>query len=317
MTYDPMREAARQEVEAARYLRALEDPTLPRMPWPDLDAIVGPMLPGFLIAIGGRPKAGKTSILLNIASDCANQGTPFAFVTTEMRAAQCKAVWAATRLGKWQGLGHRLADGVRFEVRQEMRRLTSECAESVMFRDMPQITPEALVKAVEEAHTHGAKVFFFDYFQRMKTVGASRWEQLEAAIVETKEVAKRAEMILMMAAQLHPGKDRDPVSKYLLPTDGDWRGGPGPQQESDVALQTWRPLAQGLERGALAKYRRGELKATDISAQNTMGVRCSGHRWIHESNDSTTRLHIHAGKVGNLVRDPSPDLESFESRYDL
>lgn len=314
--FDPVKAAAEQRLEAEEYFQAIETPNLPRVPWSDLDFLVGPLLPGFLIAVGGRPKAGKTSFLLGWASGCADRGVPFHFVTTEMRAAQCKATWAATRLGLWRGLGHRLADGERHQVKREMARLAVESGRSVVFRDMPSVTPAGLTHAVVEAADLGAKVFFFDYFQRLNTGANNKWEALSDAICQAKETAKSAQMVTAMAAQLHAGKDRDPISKFLVPTDGDWWGGPGPQQEADVALQLWRPLKPDLERGIFQRYRRGEVPAKELAAAHTMGIRCSGHRWIADSNDEIRRLHIQDGRIDCFAR-PSEVPDDVEDRYEL
>lgn len=315
--WDAVSAAAEQHVEIAKWLRTFSDPNLPRVPFKALDGVVGPLPPGFLVAVGGRAKAGKTSFMLGWADGAARAGVPFVFATTEMRAAHTKGAWAAARLGLWRGSnGKPWTQDERRTVLDEMGRLRVQHANTVAFRDMAGEGPTDLVRAVREAGEAGAKLFFYDYFQRLETGSAHKWDSLSRAIRQAKEVAKESGVVLVMAAQLHAGKDRDPVSKFLPPADGDWYGGQSIQQEADIALQLWRPLKRPLGRGALAQFKRGEIEAEDIAAHGTMGVRCSGHRYSDSANDAIRKLAISNGRITDLLADDmAPD--DLEARYQL
>lgn len=51
----------------------------------DLDALMGPMLPGDLVVLGGRPSMGKTALALNISRNIARSGLPVPFFSQEMK----------------------------------------------------------------------------------------------------------------------------------------------------------------------------------------------------------------------------------------
>src|SRR3954470_3304412 len=74
--------AQRQAKEAGEYLAEVRSGKHLRFLWPDLDRIVGPLLPGWLVAVGGRGKAGKTTFLRECLTHWVQEGKTIVYVGT-------------------------------------------------------------------------------------------------------------------------------------------------------------------------------------------------------------------------------------------
>lgn len=285
-------------------LRAqMRDSTALRFPWQALRELVGPLLPGHLVLVGGRPKAGKTTLLLNAAIHWLATGHRWVFVGTETEPEALRIKLAAIEANVSVGEAIRsclpAADEARFQ--ESMADLgTGKYAGQYLLVGLDGVdafgTHVGELTNLEEqcaaARGMGAGVVIFDYIQRMQTDPQNPWSSLTAVVRELKNIAKRQGVVLLAGAQLKAGGGL--LGEHEVPGNDSWYGGSVFQQEADVALQLWRPFRRGVSTEDKNAAKQGERPLLDLLQPNTMGVRVAAHRWLGESNNELRRLKIDA-----------------------
>jgi len=119
------------------------------LPWPKMQAICGPWMPGELIGLTGYSGSGKSTVTANLAMGLARRGTPVIVFPTEMReqwVARCAA--AEAKVPQWiaeKGLWKAASEDQRRAYRTTLERMRSWPWEVV---NRGNVTPAELVSAV-------------------------------------------------------------------------------------------------------------------------------------------------------------------------
>lgn len=74
-----------EELEDSLFLRKRVEFQGLLTPWPNVNKLVGPFMPGDLIVVSGRAKVGKTTFALNVLADHSFMGVPTLLYCLEMR----------------------------------------------------------------------------------------------------------------------------------------------------------------------------------------------------------------------------------------
>lgn len=296
---------ASEQVEGARALLSRDLSMAPRWAWPELDVLLGPMLPGDLVVVGALMGNGKSTLLMSQMDAFAAAQRPVLYVPLEVDPEVCRLRWAAWKLGL----------DVRFVVRQDWERLPEGAREAVDTvldeqRADPYIhfaTPKrmnwaTLVRwcrwAVEKV---GARAVMIDHFHRLD-FGAG--PQYRVDVTETarrlKDLGRELGTVMLTAAQLN--RSTDPVDQYEPPSLARLKESAGIGEEADVVVMLSRQLRRDLPKKWQQSLRLGHLSERDIAEPNRMVVTCRKHRLDDTALNHSTVLLVENGKLRSLRR---------------
>jgi hypothetical protein len=287
--------ASSQAAEAREFVAKVQAGGYLRMPWPDLDRLVGPILGGFLMAVGGRGKAGKTTLLRDCFTAWTEMGKKIVYVGTETEASILRLAWAAIRCG------------VPVETaidpycpKETMEKLladvdtqtTGPLSYTAIFGDCANATVSELHKWVRYAEKSGADALIFDHFHRLDVGTGEQWQGQGNAVRAIKNMAKTAQLPIVMGAQLTQGEGGSWLGEHEIPGNKSWAGTSSIQREVDIGIQVWRPFKPGITAEQKRLAREDYTKVQDLVQQNVMGIRVAAHRWKGASMNQCTKLYV-------------------------
>lgn len=293
--------ALRQANEARDFIAKIRAGGFLRMPWPDVDELVGPILEGFLVAVGGRAKAGKSTLLRDLLTAWTEIGKTVVYVGTETQASILRLAWAAVR------------HNIRVETaldpscpKETMEKLladvewqtTGPLSRQAIFGDCESATVAALDKWVRYAQDAEADVLIFDHFHQMEhgTAG-KRWENEGDAVKAIKKMANRARLPIVMGAQLTQGEGGSWLGEHEIPGNRSWAGTADIQRTVDIGIQVWRPFKPRITAEQKREAREDYTKVKDLVQENTMGIRMSAHRWKGSVMGQCTKLYVESDQL--------------------
>lgn len=302
----PEPDPAQQVRDAMAFLGEVGSGKALSLPWADLSGVVGPLLPGWLVVVGGRGKGGKTTFLHNLLSAWVEFGKRVLYVGTEQPAAIMRILWACQRTGR--PVETTIDRYVRGEtdpaVEADLREQKAEpLATQAIFGDAPNGTVDELRFWCAYAKETRRDVFIFDHLHRLNTGdGDNAWTAFGGAVRDIKNMARDHGLLVVTAAQLKAGATGYLLGDHEAPGNSSWYGGLRIQQEADLALQVWRPLRKGVtEQEKREAKDDGAVKA--LVQQNVMAVRVAASRYRASANGEVRRLCVRDGR-----------LESFSAR---
>jgi KaiC/GvpD/RAD55 family RecA-like ATPase len=273
-----------------------------RFPWPDMDRMVGPMLPGWLIAVGGRAKAGKTTMLMELLTAWTSLGRTVVYVGTETEVALLRYVWGAVRMNVpiETALEPRCPTEIYERIMHdvEVTQVEHGHATKAIFADAPAATVHELVRWVEYGMDYKADALIFDHLSRLEVGAGERWQGLAQAIRQIKNLAKSAQVTVVVGAQLTQGQGGSVLGEHEVPGNGSWAGSSEVQREVDVGVQLWRPFKPGITTAQKQEAREDITKAGDLVQPGVMGVRLAAHRWGKDANQFC-RLVVKDGQISS------------------
>lgn len=293
-----------QRSQAAAYLAQLRSGKNLRVPWAALDRLVGPILPGWLMFIGARPKAGKTTMLLNLFEAWSSLGKRCLYLGTETGVAALRIQWACLRLGLDLD-AYLEGDLTPHEVKAVDEDLVKQVrvprvAQHALFREVRESTIADIEHLVARAVAAGVQVVLLDYLQRIEgTASQEDYGRVSEVCKRLKNLAERHQIVIVCAAQLNMGSGL--LAEFEVPGNGSWYMGKRPQQEGDINLQQWRPFKKGMTTELKRAAESGDIPTTDITQLGVMGVRCSAHRWKPSAVNQITRLRIERGLITDTI----------------
>jgi len=302
MSWDmqPEEMAEQQRLRAIEYYLGVKGGQGVRFPWHALDQLTGPVLPGFLVMVGGRKKGGKTTFLLNWAEYLTLCKRTFLYITTETEPESLKIKLAA------QSLDLDVGAAIAGELSEEDEaRLFVQFAEQSSQGGTSIYAPGGGGTLTELQHWFvyaaemGVDCIIYDYFQRMATEGDT-WQGLANNLKQIKNMARDFGIPIVMGAQLH-AKDKGVVAPFEMPGDGEWYGGQSPGMEADFTLQLWRPMRDGVSEDEIRKARRNEIDVMDLVQTNVMQIRISDHRWRGANMYKTCKLTVNNDRVSDHI----------------
>lgn len=291
--YDLHLEAA---AAAVAYSRAIKQGGCLRFPWTDIDAMVGPLRPGWLVLWGGRKKAGKSTVLREVFNDWVNLGHRIVYVGTEQETEILKLLWACLRLGFPPGVAFDVTDPRHELVLHDVTVTQGPLSERGIMVADPGLTLDNFVHWVRYAFKLKARAIILDHFHRLDCMAG---DEQYRAIREIKRVAAKSNLVILAGAQLTNGEGGPLLGEYEVPGGSSWAGSENLGRECDVALQGWRPFIPGIKRGEKQLARENPEKLAAIIQNNTMGVRLAAHRYRDEGDGAPTaaRLYVHHGAL--------------------
>lgn len=269
-------------------------------PWGAVHAIVGPLLPSWLVLVGARSKGGKSTFL----RECLNSWvTDFhrrvLYVGTEQNAGILRALWACLRLHlpTIAALDPRHPNHGDVQHDVGTGQAKNGLADQASIVAVPDITLESFTQWARVAYREKRDVLIFDHFHRLEASADSGWRDRNNAIRHIKNVASLSNMLVVVAAQLKDGAGGDQLGQYEVPGAHSWAETAGLRRECDVALQLWRPFVPGVTRAQKAEAKDDVTKLADIVQPNVMAVRCDAHRYAEASQTQATRLNVRQGEL--------------------
>lgn len=210
--------------------------------YPELDDRLHGLRPGELLIIGARPKAGKTALVLNIATNAVIEGgLSGGFVSTEMLRGELleRIGNRLARLTTDQTASGAVTDA---EVARYAMRM-SEVAGKLHIDDEAFPTlDDVIARSIDLKARHPEIAFLvIDYLQRVtKRLAGRRGDEEIAAVTEgTKKLAKQLRIPVLAPAQVNY-KDTD-RREQKAPTLADLQGGSGFAQDANFVLLLHRP----------------------------------------------------------------------------
>lgn len=230
-------EAARRAIEEGERFKAGEGPTGPGTGLPPLDKLIGPMLPGQLLMIGGRPGMGKTALARNIAVsvsaglgmtmdgeviDDPERGLPVAYFSLE----ETSEAFAAAAMAQIKGVqANQIRDG-SLDVRDgeravaALRRFSNTPLEifDEPGQSLQAIRSKARLTARKYAKRGGLGLIVVDYLQLMRRPSGHR--DIRTAVGENvyglKYLAKEMNCTVIALTQLSRAVDDRPDHRPVM-----------------------------------------------------------------------------------------------------
>lgn len=281
----------------------------PRLPWPSGSGIAGPLIPGHLWVIGARPGNGKTSYLLNVFDAMAEQGWPVLFITTEMRAAEMRRLWAGMQLGyperdvltnNWDAL----PDGAAQKIRGHLEWQTYAAASTGLFVDLPRLDADHVKRVLQEyALACGYRIVILDHIHRWQVREISqKTAEMTAVVQGLKGSAVKHGLTILLAAQLNRGQDRSPMSEFLPAPLSALKQTAALEEECNVALMLHRQRRRDATVAMVKEVVNGQREVRDLIEP---GILCA----------SVGKMRHNEASVGRMMRlkvQPSRRLEDAD-----
>jgi len=204
----------------------------------DLDRKLGPLAPGNLIILAGRPSMGKTALCLNMAWQMARSGIKVQFDSLEMSSTE---------------LGFRLVaerSGISTSAMREGKDLTDDDFRKLKaaqneIRQAPLWVDDAgglnigrmTARARRIKRQRGIEVLFIDYLQLMAGNSSNRVSDVTEITTGLKALAKDLEIPIIALSQLSR-KCEERTDKR--PQLADLRDSGSIEQDADIALFVYR-----------------------------------------------------------------------------
>ena len=214
---------------------------------PDIDQMIGGVMPGELIVIGARPSMGKSLVALQWL-DCASRiGIPGLIISEEMSATSLANRNLSTITDipseKWNAQ----ADRIEFEAKEHFKNsvpvLVVEKCGTVAAAE------RAIARAVQ---SHGVRIVAVDYAQLLKGNGDTKEQRVGDVSARMKSAAMKHDIVVLLLAQLNRQIESRPNP---IPQLSDLRDSGGLEQDADVVLFPFWPLKLNDEYKDRTEYR--------------------------------------------------------------
>lgn len=282
--------------EARVRARAVKDTAGLRFPWGQVDALVGILAPGMLVALGGRGKQGKSTFL----RECFDiwVGThqkKIMYIGTEQSVGETRALWAcqvlalppeAINLPEHQDA---ILDDI--ETRQ------GALAERGLIYVPDHMDLDTLAQLTHLAAYEKCDAVIFDHFTRLDLQGKhAKWQESGDAIKAVKRMARTERILVIVGAQLTDGDGA--FGLHDVPTGASWAYTKELQRECDVGLAIWRPLTRSPTVAERVAARSDLSLVHRLVDPHVMAVRVVAHRLRGDSAMAQgCRLHVRDGRI--------------------
>lgn len=292
---------AGDQIADATALMRRDQSTGVRWTWPELNRVMGPILPGEVCVVGALPGNGKTSFLMGQMDALAMQGISVLYVPLELDPAQCRLRWAAWRLGypidrvvrqEWAIL----PEGAEEEV---ARLIDNQRAMGhIQFASPKRLTIDGLTKWCEWAKgEYGARVVIPDHLHRLDVAAGARDHRVGVTDMarRLKDLARDLELQFIVAAQLN--RTSDPLDAYMAPTPGRLKESGAIFEEADTVIMLSRKLRRDLPKDWKNRLLVGQVTERDLEEPGVMVATCRKHRLDDEARDRRVYLRVVGGRV--------------------
>lgn len=267
-------------------------------PWGAVDRIVGPLMPGWLVLVGGRGKGGKSTFLRETFSSWVTDfGKRILYVGTEQNAGILSLLWAAIRLGLPSEAAIDARHPAHFQLLNDVKHGQAKSADQALIVACPDLSLTLFTQWARYAYTHKFDVLMLDHFHRLEAGPGENWKDRSGAIRRIKNIASQSNLLVVAAAQMKDGDGGSTLGQYEVPGAGSWAETASLRRECDVAVQVWRPFRPGIKREDKQAARDDGRMLETIVERNVMAVRCDAHRYRDAAPYKAARLFVQGGKI--------------------
>lgn len=287
-----------QMLGAERRARLVKSGAGLHLHWPRIDSIVGPLMPGMLVAVGGRGKQGKSTFLRNVFDAWVTDGESVLLVGTEQSEIEMRMLWACMELGippaAMNEREHQ--DRIVADIRERQQKLMQRARIVVP----PTLDLASLTACVRWAKRRSYKAVIVDHFSRMEFGNGPRWQAAADMIRRIKRLAMWQEIAIIVGAQLT--RAEGPFGLYEQPDESSWAHTVELHREADISLVVWRPLIAQPSADDLRQARVDKGSRMNLVARDTMCVACVGHRYFqHPLHDTALKLRVERGVIRSWI----------------
>lgn len=286
-----------------------------RFPWPSLDAIYGPLLPGGLHIVSARTGAGKTLFVRNWLHALATAADPsrVAYFPTETPAEEVLRGIVCAELGvnpvavtrdDWRGVaGGREAFYAACLEWSKFLFVSGSAlsAPRLSLFDHPRPTVAEVYVTLAEAAERGVRVAIVDHLLRLNLGdGSQMFQEVTTGIRALKMCAQELGIAIVVTSQQsrQPGGDR---LAWFAPPDLQALKGAGTiEEEADGVLFLHRCLRDDLSPKDEAGVRKGLIPLQEAIAPHLMGAAIGKLRVDGGNAGAATRLWVEHGRVTDL-----------------
>lgn len=308
---DPQ-DLALAQVEGSRYwLQQARSGAGLRWHWRALHETLGHIMPGWLVAVGARPKCGKTTLLLSQALSWVTAGRKVAYLGSEtgpdVTRLQCAALVKGFNVG--EAIQGELPVALERLLVEEADRQATEWGHMLLMPDqMGSPTLADLLYWLDWAHDHGAEVVMFDHLQRIAHQPGARFEGADNAVRALQTRAQNHGMVILLAAQFNRGEGKDPLSYHEVPSDNAWRDTDAITQDAVVTLQLFKPFKPGVTSSMKRAFREGQplkdggaiLTLSDLVQDGVMALRVGQHRYKPKHIGTIVKLSVNGDCIEDM-----------------
>lgn len=313
---DPTVLASSQIADAVSHLERHPD-SLVRWPFPDLDALTGPMGAGEVWMVPAFSGGGKTTFVVSAIDAWRRQGKRVYVMPLELQPFRFRTMLACMETGTHPGdalSGALRSDPLRTHEREALKRalfgqVQGEYVEHVMIAEQRAINVEGLKAGLKEAKAFNADVVVVDHIDHIE--GDDR-SSLFAASKQVNHAALRMAqdngLLCVFTSQLNMDISRgDRLAKYAAPMVHQVQFPSVKLQVCTGMVGLYRPL-RGLTDGEsaedyakdLKRARAGDETAPDMLEPNTMGAVAMKLRNYGQRDGWKIRLSVQQGRVQHL-----------------
>lgn len=291
--------------------------TFVRWPFPDLDALTGPMAPGNVWFICAASGGGKTTFVASLIDLWRLAEKRVYVMPLETRPREFRTYLACMAAGVHPG--DALSGQLRAMPNGEAKRavLASELhaqlkapyVERVMVSGQRAIDLRGLTAGLKEAKAFGADVVIVDHIDHIAGGnGSNLYNESKLVNHGALHMAQDNDMLLLFTSQLNMGASRgDYLSKYLPPKDEHVAFGSLKRQIATGMIGLFRPIRKRRDDEtdddyikALKAARAGTGNITDMLEPNTMGVAAMKLRNYGAREGAKTYLSVSHGRVSSI-----------------
>ena len=291
--------------------------TFVRWPFPELDALTGPMAPGNVWFICASSGGGKTTFVASLIDLWRIAGKKVYVMPLETRPHQFRTYLACMTTGVHPGdaLSGQLrampgGEATRAVLASELHaQLKAPYVERVMVSENRAIDIDGLTAGLQEAKAFGADVVIVDHIDH---IGGGNGSNLyhESKLVNhgALRMAQDNDLLLLFTSQLNMSASKgDYLSKYLPPKEEHVLFGSLKRQIATGMIGLFRPLRKRRDDEtdeeyvkALRAARAGTGNIADALEPNTMGVSAMKLRNYGSREGMKTYLTVSHGRVFSM-----------------
>jgi replicative DNA helicase len=292
-------------------------------PFRDLDLLAGPVRPGRLVFVMANTGQGKTTFLLNLTRRLLRQAVPeparIDYLGTEQMPDELWTKLACLDANVPPDIAINLAwdrwhdpEAInRVDAALEDLNFTYGATSRLRFVPDKFITLARVEMAARDCADAGHTLLIVDHIDRIETDGDD-YAAMRVLVRRMKELARDYDIVIIAASQSNrKGREGDRLAVYRPPRLETMRGGGVKEEEADVVLGLFRPIA---ERPAtmtakewtarLSSVRKGEVPASEIVSSDRMGVCLLKHR-TRSNEGAQCFLRIEHGVASDESVQPS------------
>lgn len=323
----PSVQASNQISRALAHLDRHPD-ALVRWPFPDLDALTGPMGAGEVWMIPAFSGGGKSTFIVSAIEAWRQQGKKVYVMPLELEPFRFRTMLACMQTGTHPGdalSGQLRADPFRKPERDALKAALfaqghDAYVAQVMISEQRAIDVRGLKRGLQEAKAFGADVVIVDHIDHIE--GEDR-SSLFAASKQVNHAALRMaqdnDLLCVFTSQLNMDISRgDRMAKYRAPMVHQVQFPSVKLQVCTGMVGLYRPLRDMADgespddyAAALKKARADEMDAPDMLAPNTMGVVAMKLRNYGQKDGMKIRLAVEHGRVLHL-----PEKDRHSTSYE-